>query len=59
MEKVLAKKARRAGIGRLVFIPLSCCIRFCVVCDPGCRLFRRVEAPRGNPISKRKHSNRP
>jgi len=39
MEKVLAKKARRAGIGRLVFIPLSCCIRFCVVCDPGCRLF--------------------
>jgi hypothetical protein len=44
MEKVLAKEAARAG-DRSVGVH-SCCMRFCVVCDPACRL-----TPRGNPIT--------
>lgn len=44
MEKVLARKARQAG-DRSVSVH-SCCMRFCVVCDPACRL-----TPRGNPIT--------
>ena len=43
MEKVLAMEARTGD--RSVGVH-SCCMRFCVVCDPACRL-----TPRGNPIT--------
>ena len=44
MEKVLARQAKRDR-DRSVGVH-ACCMRFCVVCDPGCRLTR----PRGDPI---------
>jgi hypothetical protein len=55
MEKVLvshlAKRAKRAG-DRSVGVHSSCILRFCVVCDPGCRLTHRAATR-----SSRKHSD--